>query len=120
MDRELLAELSRGLLGQQVTGSFLGHLDDPDRPISVEEILHGDVTTRLAAHLSAGRDDLLDASKTLLLSSLLRHKPSSEASKPIATYIAALGGERGPALWEEIRSIAPAWAENSGPSLKET
>jgi GTPase SAR1 family protein len=110
MDRELLAMLAEGLIGAEPTAQFLAHVDSPERPVSAEEVFSDDAFVgRVAAHRAQNRDDLLDASETLVLAGLVRYRSSPEAALRVARYLQALGPERAKSVWGRLTYVAPHW-----------
>jgi hypothetical protein len=112
MDRDLLRVLAQGLIGDETAAQFLRHIDNPERAVSDDEVLNDDgFEARIIAHLSAGRDDLLDASQTLLLAMMVRHHATPESAARVALYMQAIGGKRSTEVWETMVVIAPYWQE---------
>jgi hypothetical protein len=114
MNRQLLNTISQGLIGREATESLLAHIDTDERPVSADEVLSGQLT-RLGAHRASGRDDLLEASQTLVLAMMVRYTVSPEAAQLVSRYMQMLGRERASAMWEAMLGQAPHWA----PELRE-
>jgi hypothetical protein len=110
MSEDLLSMLAKGLIGDSAAAQFITYVKNPERPVSAEEVLTGDdFIARIAAHRAQQRDDLLDASQTLMLAMLVRYRSSPEAAARVARYMQALGDERSRAVWKGLSLVAPHW-----------
>jgi len=117
MDKDLLLVLAQGLIGDTPAQQLLLHIDSQEKPVSAEEVLGDpDFASRLIAHVAEGRDDLLDASLTLILAMMVRYKPSQEAAARVAIFLRAIGEARAKVAWERVSLEAPLW---TAPILKE-
>lgn len=123
MDPELLQILAEGLIGKTPAESFLRHVMDADGPVGAIDVLAGAFEERLAAHLESGREDLIEASRALVVGKLAVTRFRVGIDEPLARQVAAYvqmlgGGERWECFWEQLSSAAPHWAEPIGAALE--
>lgn len=116
MDMELLRLLAHGLIGKAAGDAFIEHLRQPDKPVSAQEIMNGSFRERLQAHIAAGRQDLVEASATLLVSSLVVYDSNDERvvtqiAPNIALYLGMIPADLAAEAVEQIRLQAPHWVE---------
>lgn len=116
MDLGLLEVIAEGLIGRTPAESFLNHVMNADRPVSAIDVLSGEYQERLSAHLEAGRDDLVMASRALVVGKLAaaKYRPGTDEplARQVAGYAQLLGGsDHWHGFWEQLASGAPHWAE---------
>jgi hypothetical protein len=115
MDPGLLRLVSEGLLGP-TAAIFLTHLEDAEDPVGIDEILNSDgALVRLGAHIASEREDLVEASMSLVLASLSTHRPSQRAAPRVVAYAQALGGGRREAFLARLHDSAPTWERAFAP-----
>jgi hypothetical protein len=111
MSEKLLKLLGTGLIGESAADSLIAHLKSDEKPVSAEEIFSGHFDERLGAHITQGREDLLEASQTLLVSMMTQYKPDAQVVPHLVRYMHLIGRERAKSLWDKIADQAPHWLD---------
>lgn len=114
MDLDFLRLIASGLIGETAADAFINHLKQTDNPVTAVEVLSGDFKEKLSAHISAGRQDLINASRDLLVGKLANSKYIEGKHDPLARQVAAyaqmLGQEGYKSFWQQLVDNAPHWA----------
>lgn len=123
MDAALLRALAHGLIGPIAGEAFIQHLTASDKPVTPREVFTGVFQDKLGSHISQGRGDLIEASITMVVATMVRYHlerdqrtgeltPSMQAVlRSVVTYIQMLGAQWGRKMLDEVCRQAPHWVE---------
>lgn len=122
MDTDLLRVLAHGLLGPVAGEAFIQHLSASDKPVMPREVFTNAFQERLSAHIGQGREDLIQASITMVVATMSRFPLErdgsgqltprmQEAVRSVVTYVQMLGAERARGMLDQVCRQAPDWVE---------
>jgi len=115
MNVHLLQIIAEGLIGKEPAAAFIEHVNSNDKPVSGEEVVTGHFHEKLHEHLTNQREDLINASQILVLSTLAGNKFRPGQDETVAGYVAhylkMLGSERLNSFWAELSMQAPHWTQ---------